>query len=41
MIRMRMMNIIIMMAINVDMNNHDDDDDDDVDDSGGGGGDVS
>ena len=35
------MNIIIMMAINVDMNNHDDDDDDDVDDSGGGGGDVS
>ena len=36
-----MMNIIIMRATNVDMNNHDDDDDDDVDDSGGGGGDVS
>ena len=36
-----MMNIIIMKATNVDMNNHDDDDDDDVDDSGGGGGDVS
>ena len=35
-----MMNIIIMTATNVDMNNHDDDHDDDVDDSGGGG-DVS